>query len=51
MNAWTLVWFAFSLAVLAVLLGIVYVLWVDRLDSQEDEQARAGRHGGQPFKS
>ena len=40
MSAWTLVGIAFSLAVFAVLLGIVYVLWVDRLDAQEDERAR-----------
>ena len=40
MDAWPLVWFAFSVAVLAVLLGIVYVLWVDRLEAQEDKQPR-----------
>ncbi|WP_295394267.1 hypothetical protein [uncultured Thiodictyon sp.] len=40
MNGWTLVGITFSLAVFAVLLGIVYVLWVDWLDAQEDEHAR-----------
>ena len=39
MSAWPLVVITFSLAVFAVLLGIGYVLWVDRRDAQEDEHA------------